>query len=151
MAIGDTLELAPDLYSIELLASATATNSPPSGASAGLSVDAIKAVFGTVPQTMSLHVCSTAGSGTMTVTLRLWGYLGATLGWTPIGTGPDATKGYLNDGVALGETSADGIAHVEIVDLPGHFVRLYLEIVAIGGTATAVASRLVSRRLYGRN
>lgn len=149
MAIGDTLELAPDLYSIELLASATAGNSPPSGASAGLSVDAIKATFGTVPQTMSLHVRSTAGSGTMTVTLRLWGYLGATLGWTPIGTGPDATKGYLNNGTALGETSADEIQHVELVDLPGHFVRLYLEIVAIGGTSTAVTGRLVHLRLYG--
>lgn len=150
MAIGDTLELAPDLYSIELLASATAANSPPSGASAGLSVDAIKAIFGVVPDVMSLHVHSTAGSATMTATFKLWGYLGATLGWVPVGTGTDTGKGTINGGAAIGETSTDALMHVEPVGYLGHFVRVYLEITAIGGTSTAVTGRLIGRRSYGR-
>lgn len=150
MALGDVTESVPDLVEIEALASATATNSPPAGASAGLAVDAIKsALKGYVPGTMSLLIYSTAGSGTMTVTCRLWGYVPGAAVWVPLGPGGDATKGVINEGQAIGETGTDTIRHMEPVDLPGHVARLYVEVTAIGGTATAVTGKLVARRQSG--
>jgi hypothetical protein len=151
MALGTVTSLG-DLVAIELLASATATNSVPSGTSAGLSVqDDIKPAFGgVVPDLMTLSLVSTAGSATMTVTARMWGFLAAAAVWVPVGTGPDATKGVINGGVAIGETGADLIRHSETVAYLGHFQRVYLEITAIGGTSTAVTARLNARMNYPR-
>ena len=147
MAIGDvTTYGGKETKAIELLASATATNSPPSGASAGLATKALLRLFGGMPSVCTLLLYSTAGSGTMTVTCRLWGYSEAGTVWTPMGFGADSTKGVINAVSAIGETVTDGIRHSETVSLPGHFSRLYLEITAIGGTATAVTAQLVARR-----
>lgn len=140
MAIGAITELVPDLKSVEVLASAIATNSPPSGASAGLDMNVVSGAFGGIPSVMTARISSTAGSATMTVTIRVWGYQGA-LGWAAIG--------YLNGGAAIAETSADSIQYVEPLDLPGHFSRIYFEITAIGGTDTAVTGYLIGRRAYG--
>jgi len=140
MAIADITELVPDLKAIEVLASATATNSAPSGASAGLDMNVVSGAFGKIPSTMTARIASTAGSATMTVTIRIWGYQG-TLGWAPLG--------YLNGGSAIAETSADSIQYAEPLELPGHFSRIYFEITAIGGTDTAVTGYLVARRQYG--
>ena len=145
MALGDTTEVRPDLWAFELLASATATNSPPSGASAGLDVGVIVGKLGFLPPQMGIVLASTAGSATMTATVRLWGYL-PTIGsglWLPMGTGTDSLKGVLNDGTAIGETGTDTIRHFEVVNFPSLVARFYLEITAIGGTSTAVTSWLI--------
>ena len=150
MAIGD-ITTYPDneAKSIVLLASVTATNSPPSGASAGLAISDISNLFNFMPSEAGLLLYSTAGSGTMTCTARLWGYhpIGEGM-WFPMGAGADATKGVINATVAMGETAADKIRHMETVALPGFVSRLYLEVTAIGGTSTAVTAELVVRRAY---
>mgnify|MGYP001570413081 FL=1 len=89
---------------------------------------------------------STAGSGTLTATFRLWGKADAVGIWCPLGTGTDANKGKLNAAVACGETSADVIAHSEVVEGLECVDSMALEITAIGGTATAVSAWLVARR-----
>ena len=136
MAIGDVTQVVTgSLYRVELLASATATNGAPSGASAGLDVNALRGL-GSIPTTVGLEIVSTAGSGTMTATYRIWGY-GSD--WIPLGTGgTGTTKGTLNSGSADTEASTDVLRHAETLNYPGLFSRLYLEITAIGGTATAV-------------
>jgi len=147
MAIGDTTTPGDgNTAYIELLASATATNGAPSGASAGMSCDFLRK-FGEIPAACSILIKSTAGSGVMTATLKLWGYDGAT--WYPVGVGADSTKGELNAAAAIGETSADSIRHSEVFNYPGLWVRLYLEILAIGGTNTAITGQIAIRRGLG--
>lgn len=146
MAIGDTVETSPDVYRFECLASTTATNSPPSGESAGLDMNVVVGTLGGVPREMHAVVISTAGSVTMTATIKVWGYVDATVGWVPDGTGADTDKGKLNAGTALGETSADSIKHSEVRTFLGHYKRVYFEITAIGGTSTAVTGYLVGSR-----
>lgn len=127
------------MASIQLLTARTTTNGVPSLATAGV-------VLGDMWRTSpaALLVASTAGSGTMTVTLRLWGYSVVSAAWHPLGTGADSTKGTINAGAACGETNTDSIAHIEIVDGLYGFERLYAEVTAIGGTATAISVWLIS-------
>lgn len=92
---------------------------------------------------------STAGSGTMTVAVRLWGYYSTLAAWSPIGTGPITTRGYVNAGVTLGETEADKIAFSEVLKENVWGLRacdrIYAEITAIGGAAsTAVSAVMVT-------
>lgn len=128
---------------IQLLDDATATNGAPSAATDGVALpqrwgDAIALVR------------STAGSGTMTCTLKLWVYWdgsadGSTdaIGWYPLGTNATAAdKGKLNEANAIGETGADAIAHVERIVGLNAFTRAYLEVTAIGGTGTAISAWL---------
>jgi hypothetical protein len=91
---------------------------------------------------------STAGSGTMTCTLRAWGRSKADgTTWEPMGaTNSDVTlRGVLHGGVAIGEDGADNLQHNENVSGLAAFDRVYLEIVAIGGTATAITAYLEER------
>lgn len=117
-----------------ILEGATATNGVPSGSSAGhaMPTGALAIVPGS---TVSIGVYSTAGSATMTATIRLWVYM--TGQWLPLGIGGDTTKGILNAGAAIGESSTEKIAHVELITM-GRFERMYAEVTAIGGTSTAV-------------
>ena len=141
MALGDIADYSTN-RSLELLASATATNSPPSGASAGVPVTSLQWDY-RVPDTVTLLIYSTAGSGTITVTCRIWGYHPKAAEWFPLGTGTASGKGVVNNGAAIAEDQADQISHAEPLDLPIHFTRLYLEITAIGGTSTAVTADLI--------
>ncbi len=123
-----------------LLNAATATNSAPSGDRAGIPI-------GGVLDRGTIAVKSTAGSGTMTVTLKLWGYVAPLEAWVPLGThATDATRGVLNQGVAIGEVVANSLEFAELVDGLSTFSRLYLEITAIGGTSTAVSAWLIPRK-----
>lgn len=143
MAAG-TITEAQLSKSLEILTAATATNSPPSGATAGFSVGEMLKTGS--PTSGGLFIKSTAGSGTVTVTLRLWGYNGAAAAWSPCGTGTAALKGVLNGGTAIAEDAsigADLIRHYEEIGLPWALDRIYLEITAIGGTATAISAWLV--------
>ncbi len=146
MAIGTTLEIAPGLFRVELLASATATSAVPSAATDGLDTNVIKSLIGCIPERMRICLASTAGSATMTVTTRLWGYFGATAGWAPMGTGTDANKGVLNGAVATAEVDTDTIRHSEEFQGLGLAARLYLQVTAIGGTSTAVTGWIVAGR-----
>jgi hypothetical protein len=94
---------------------------------------------------ISLLVWSTAGSGTMTVTLRLWGYSSVSGTWHPLGVGADSTKGIINAGSALGETGTNTIAHSEVVYGLKAFERVVCQVTAIGGTVTAISAALVAR------
>jgi hypothetical protein len=128
---------------VSLLSAATATNSAPSGATAGVALP-----YTTDYATVLLY--STAGSGTMTVTCKLWGYNTQLAKWFPLGThATAASKGLLNEANAIAETSADGIAHAEQVQGLRAFQRVYLEVTAIGGTNTAVSAVLDCVRCDG--
>lgn len=131
----------------QLLTDATATNSAPSGALAGVGLADFRGL-----DTVALMVNSTAGSGTMTVTLKLWVYSEANSTWMPAGTDATAAnKGLLNGGNAIPEgPNADSITHTEIIANLRHYDRAYLEITAIGGTATAVSAYLVGYPVGGR-
>lgn len=143
---------------LELLSGATATNSAPSGATAGKPTKRTAEGQLTGQGFLDTHnkflliVWDTAGSGTMTCTLRLWGYIssyaksgaGVTVArWMPLGVGADSTKGTINAGAGLGETASNDIGHCEVVENLARFDRLYLEVVAIDGTATAISAALL--------
>jgi hypothetical protein len=135
---------------IKLLTAATATNSPPSGATAGFSMkkgdQPGRPEQGFLVSSLDeclLTVASTAGSGTMTCTLRLWGYDDLTATWAPLGTSTTlSNRGVINEATALGEDVADTIRHREVVESLRHLNRVYLEIVAIAGTNTAISAWL---------
>ena len=139
---------------IQLLTAATATNSPPSGATAGFPLK--DKTPGKAPNFRWNHypsgvvlVKSTAGSGTMTVTLRLWCYSPATAAWHPWGQAAlVANRGVLNQGNAITEDGADNLTHAEPVTGLGSVTRIYLEITAIGGTSTAVSAYLLESDGY---
>jgi hypothetical protein len=142
MALGaETDTVAGQSYAVELLASATAANGLPSG-TAGIDIAQLNR-YGTIPDKIRVGVNSTAGSGTMTVTLRLWGR--ATGIWFRL-KDLNASSAAPHTAVAIPETSADAIAYTEEVSGVAGCSRLYLEIVAIAGTSTAVTGyALVSR------
>ena len=118
---------------ITLLSAVTATNGAPSGL-VGAAVP-----FATDYATLFLH--STAGSATMTVTCKLWGYNLQLAKWYPLGThATAATKGIINEGNAVGETGTDVIAHCEPLAGLRNIQRLYLEVTSIGGTSTAITA-----------
>lgn len=150
MALNDVTDLVTgvaatntaEIVAIEALASVVAANSPPTLATVGADLDILKRYVGRLPEEATARVRSTAGSGTMDVTIRVWGYQGA-LGWAPLG--------YLNGGSAIAETSANSIQYAEPLALPAHFTRIFFEVTAINGTSTAVTVYLVARRHYGGN
>jgi hypothetical protein len=147
MALGTVTDSSDGLRrSIELLASAVAANSPPASAGAGIATQDIFNAFGRVPSCMELVLYSTAGSGTMSVSARLWVYSESASKWLPLGSGSDSTKGMLNEGNSIGESTADGLLHCETVANLGNFARIYLELTAISGTSTAVTAKLVAAR-----
>lgn len=73
----------------------------------------------------------------MTVTLRVWFRFGSTIGWM-VGKAIEASSATPQTSVAIAETTADAIAYTAIVDVPSAADRIYLEVVAIAGTSTAV-------------
>ncbi len=91
-------------------------------------------------------LASTAGSATMTVTVKMWGRFrtSSTVAyWAPLGThATAATKGILNEGNAIAETGTDSIRHAEVMEFIEGIERLYLEVTAIGGTNTAISAWL---------
>ncbi len=128
-------------YAVELLASATATNGIPTS-TAGIAMSAL-ALSGQVPDKIRVAVNSTAGSGTMTVTLRLWLRAGGI--WFRA-RDLNASSAAPHTAVAIPETSADAIQYSEVVDGLSGAERIYLEVVAIAGTATAVTGYAIVPR-----
>jgi hypothetical protein len=134
MALGAKLDtIAGDSFTIELLASAAATNGIPTS-TAGIDCNLLRCK-GRIPDKIRVAVNSTAGSGTMTATLRLWGRAGAI--WFRL-KDLNASSAAPHTAVAISETSADAIQYSEEVSGVSGCDRLYLEIVAIAGTLTAI-------------
>ena len=127
-----------------LLTAATGATSAPSSASDGVAITALTYTPPGIQRANAavLHVWSTAGSGTMDATFRLWGYIAAVSKWFPLGTGTGATKGVINVGAAIDETGTDALRHAEVVDGLRAFSRVALQVTAIGGTSTAVSAAL---------
>jgi|ERR1043165_4224623 hypothetical protein len=135
MALGTKTDtIAGESFVVEMLASANATNGAPSGATAGIATNDLR-IKGKIPSRIRVGVNSTAGSGTMTVTLRVWQRSGGIWFRTK---DLNASSAAPHTAVAIPETSADAIAYSEDVDVVAGAERLYLEIVAIAGTSTAV-------------
>mgnify|MGYP001233795037 CR=1 FL=1 len=153
MALGDITSIGDgNTKRIEIGAATTSTTAGPSSATDGVSL--LSLGLGDVPYEGIAQVISTAGSGTMTATVRLWGYneISAAAGWTPlplgvIGTGTELTRGMLNNGVAIGETTAgDTIRYSETVTGLSMYSRIYAQVTAIAGTGTSVTRYLLVRR-----
>lgn len=137
MALGTYTQIDGKSFALEILESRTTTNGAPSG-DAGVDLAVLRGRFGTrIPDGLSVLVKSTAGSGTMTVTPKLWLRFGTTIGWF--------VAGALNGGSAIAETGSDSIAYSEIVDDLDNADRAYLEISAIAGTGTSVAGYITGR------
>ncbi len=147
MALGTTKVSSNCKKAVCILSGAIATSVAPSAATDGVQMypnEADRSIgysigyAGKVGRESVVFVKSTAGSGAMDVTIRLWGYLAGPDAWFPLGAGVDGTKGTINAGSAMGETGANSIAHCEPLYLAGHFDRLYAQVTGINGTSTAV-------------
>lgn len=136
MALGDvTAIIAGRSFAVELLASAIAANGAPAAA-AGIDIQQLGS-SGRIPRQIRVGIKSTAGSGVMTVTLRVWLRFGAAIGWM-VAKALAAADSAPQTAVAIAETGNDTIGYAEPVDLVDGADRIYLEIVAIAGTSTAV-------------
>lgn len=148
MAVGDVKFYANAKKAICLLTAQTANNSPPASATAGvpnypvlqgagaiLNAATGACYTGNAAASSTLMISSSAGSGTMTGTFTLWGYLVASGHWYPI---------EVNSGDAIAETATDAIRYVERYPDLGHYDRLYLELSAVGGTDTAFEAWMVT-------
>lgn len=127
---------------IRLLSGATAGTSAPSAATDGYALR--KPTPGTSyywdgRNVGLVSVYSTAGSGTMTVTIRLWGYKAASGKWFPLGSSStESNRGVLNTESAIDEDGADSLVHAELVQGLAAFDRIAAQVTNIGGTSTAV-------------
>jgi hypothetical protein len=129
----------------KLLSAATAANSAPSAAPGNAAATGfwLKAKGGGSIHPASsvaiIAVRSTAGSGTMNVLVKLWGYCEKNSAWEPLGGDPsDALRGVINDGNYIGEDGANTIRHQEVITHLDQLDGIYAEIVDINGTSTAV-------------
>jgi hypothetical protein len=93
-----------------------------------------------------LMLFSTAGSGVMTGTFRVWGYHPTPNKWFPLGTSStEANRGVLNEQNAVDEDGADILIHAEPLASISAFTRLYIQITTIGGVGTTVSAYLIGR------
>jgi hypothetical protein len=137
MALGDkTSTITNGSFRVELLASVTATNGAPSGASAGIDCNSLRIAGGApIPDAIRVGIKSTAGSGTMTVAARVWLYAGGDW-FVAQALAADPATPYTPG--TIPETSNDSISYSEWVFGLSGAARIYLEITAIAGTSTAV-------------
>lgn len=123
----------------QLLTAATSTNAAPTLVTDGLAInDNPRSAEGL------LVLKSTAGSGVMTVTIRMWGWSDVAAVWFPLGVGSEGSKGTIDAGTSIEEEGANTLQHGELLTGVQHIERLYAQITAIGGAATAVSMWFVS-------
>lgn len=140
---------------ITLVSGATATSAAPSASTDGVDIrngatSGSAGAYAVGLRDSDWATClvrSTAGSGAMDVTVKLWGMHveeSGTAIWYPLGSNAtDSLRGVLNQGNAIGEVSADSIRHSEIVQGLSSFRRIYAQITAINGTSTAITVKLI--------
>lgn len=156
MATGIQNSDSKQTVTIRLVEGATATTSTPTGApsatpASGTGFDLRKLEWGgLLPDSAEIHVYSTAGSGVMDVTARVWNYALSGAVWAPLGTGAAATKGILNNGAAIGETGSDTIRHSEPLAYIANLDGIAVTIDGINGTDTAINVDLVFSRVGRR-
>jgi hypothetical protein len=126
---------------IKLLDGVTATTAAPSAATDGFSLR--KPTPGTEyvwsgQNIGQLNLYSTAGSGTMTATVRMWGYKGNADRWFPLGTSTTESERGLINGGAVDEDGADNLVSSTLIQGLSGFDRIAAQVVAIGGTSTAI-------------
>lgn len=138
-----TTTIAGESFIVELLASATAANGVPSGGTAGIDANLLRVPGNPIPDKIRVGVASTAGSGTMTVALRVWGHAGGL--WFRLKDLAASSAAPTTAGT-IGETGTDSIQYSEEVSGVRGCDRLYLEITAIAGTATAVTGYAIVGR-----
>lgn len=150
MATGLQAQVHSRNFVVRILEARTSTNSPPSSyAAAGIDVGAIlDGLYGASgwPSSVDVAVYTTAGSGTVTATVKLWcGHpsFGTAGQYIAAGTGGASAAGVLNGGSAFDEHAADVIGRADMVISPGAYRKWYAEVTAIGGTATAVTVDLI--------
>ena len=120
---------------LKLLNAASAVNGEPTLDTQGKPLEVMRN-----PDKVLVLVDSTAGSGTMSVTVRMWGFHPTTGKWYAMGVGSDSSvTGIINGGNPIGENGiADRIGHAEVLGNVRGFSRLYAEVTAITGTLTTI-------------
>lgn len=84
----------------------------------------------------------------LTGQIRIWGYDSHTSDWYPLGIGMDAEKGKLNDGLDLGETTADKAVHTQPITQPGRWTRLFAQVLSSSGTGRKFSVYLKCSKNY---
>jgi hypothetical protein len=109
-----------------LAAGTTASPAPPSMTDATLGASMPFAA-----DQVTILLRSTAGTGALTASVRLWGFCVVANRWY--------NMGLLNAGVLIAEADTDLLSHVETVAGLRRFIRLYAEVdAALGGAAAAI-------------
>lgn len=141
---------------VTMFSGQTAQVAPPSGNSAGAALwkGGRRGTAATANDglTRDIDECqlifyNTAGTGAMAVSyLRLWAGIllddGATILWVPAGTGVDADKGKLNNGLSVGTVAANQMYHTERIRGFRDWNRVALETGTLTGTPTMKAQLL---------
>lgn len=121
---------------LKILEGVTAANGAPSGSLAGHTLANL--VASDRPRYGTIVIANSAGTGTLGIaSARLWVWDSEVADWIPPGTGDGPAKAIINDGLPFTNTGTDKIRHAEIVELPGMFSKVYLELGAITGTGAA--------------
>lgn len=143
MAAGDITTVAADVYELEILSARTTTNGVPALSTDGIALQDFWARFGGLPPAdLEVRVVSTAGSGTMDVTVGIHWFFGtAATDW--------ALGDLLNGGSAIPEYGTNTIGWSEPFSPSMGASRVYAEVRAINGTNTAVTVYLRGRMTYG--
>lgn len=133
---------------ITLLTAQTSTNNAPSGAAAGTAVQGL-GTGSRIPETATIIVKSTAGSGELNCKLKIWGYIAdsSVAIWAPLGVSSTATnRGLLNEGNLIEENAVSDnvLYHAEPISYLSCFDRIYCELVSINGTSTAISVMVVA-------
>jgi hypothetical protein len=129
------MKIVHSAHWLNILNAATATNSAPSGASAGV---AIPNDLREENVTVRFRHSTTAGNDARTFTAKIWGYCPGEL--DSDGAAIAGTAGWCDteETYSLASVSADGSIAKRFVGFTA-FSRLYAEITAISGTGTAVS------------
>ena len=155
MTVGNQTGSSKNTVIVRLVDGAEAANGKPNEDSVFSTVGAaVPRIQDRGPTYGSIRVYNSAGTVDSVAYLRLWGgqrdvYPAAPdtpavdLGkWFPGGPGSDSGKGIINNGAAMGETSADKLRHSEYVVLPSHADRIYAELGAFTGASAEATAGL---------
>lgn len=151
MAVGLQTQRDRRIHIIRILEAQTTVNGPPASyAGAGVDVGAILDDLEGVdafPEMAGIVVYQppASGTGVITATVKLWaGILGigpSTDGYgkyVAAGTGVGTSAGILNGGNPFDEHEADLIGRLDLISVPALARKLYPQILAIGGSGTAI-------------
>lgn len=155
--VGQVASFAGAKRSLCLAVNVTAIQTPPALATDGVPNYPDETVYGADTgacyardgaQAAMLAVSSTAGSGAMTVSYTLWGYITAANGgaglWFPI---TDQNGTAVNFTASVSPLKANTVFETRRYWNTGCFDRLAVTVTAIGGTATAIEAWINTSRV----